>query len=355
MHNDSLDCGAPVVASRHRKATLESVAAQSNVSKITVSRAFTHPEKVHPDTLKRVLDAAESMGYIVNAAARTLRAKASKTIGIVNPDMSNPFFGQLAKEMTLAAHKEGYDTLIFDSYESQEIENRIIDKLIGYGVDAIILSVISSDRSYYPAYLKRLEILNIPVVLVDRDLNVKNCSGVYIDNLDCGLQAGRYLLSKQVNRVVVVSGPEDSNVSRDRIIGISAVLQGAIENLDILHADFFMMPAYQVTSRYIESNPLPDYFVGTNNQISLGIIKSCIDHKIKPQKDVSLFSIDEIPDANIYGFSFPCIAHNMNEIAYQALNLAIRRATDADVEPSKVIIRGKVIYPGSVTALPSKG
>ncbi len=329
--------------SRLEKVTLESIAARLNVSKITVSRAFTHPDKVHPDTLKRVLDAAESMGYIVNAAARTLRAKASKTIGIVNPDMSHPFFGQLAKEMTLEAHKAGYDTLIYDSFESQALENRIIDKLIGYGVDAIILSVISSDRSYYPAYLQRLETLNIPVVLVDREINVKHCSGVYIDNFDCGLQAGRYLVSKQVKHVVVVSGPEDSDVSRDRIIGISAALQGAIERLDILHADFYRVPAYQATSRYIESSPLPDYFVGANSQISLGIIKSCIDHKLKPQKDVSLFSIDELPDADVYGFSFPCIAHNINEIAYQALNLAIRRATDGGDEPSKVIIRGKVM------------
>ncbi|WP_413741574.1 LacI family DNA-binding transcriptional regulator [Sodalis sp. RH15] len=332
-----------MAASRLEKVTLESVAARLNVSRITVSRAFTHPEKVHPDTLKRVLAAAESMGYIVNAAARILRANASKTIGIVNPDMSHPFFGQLAREMTLEAHKAGYDTLIYDSFESQEIENRIIDKLIGYGVDAIILSVISSDRSYHPAYLKRLETLDIPVVLVDRDLSARHCSGVYIDNLDCGLQAGRYLLSKQVKHVVVVSGPKDSNVSRDRIIGISAALQGGIERLDILHADFYMMPAYRAASRYIESCPLPDYFVGTNSQISLGIIKSCIDHKLTPQKDVSLLSIDEIPDADIYGFSFPCIAHNTHEIAYQALNLAIRRATDAGVKPSKVIIRGKLM------------
>lgn len=76
---------------RKVKATLESVAMQSNVSKITVSRAFSHPDKVHPETLKRVLETAAEMGYVVNTAARNLRARDSKTIGIVNPDMNNPF------------------------------------------------------------------------------------------------------------------------------------------------------------------------------------------------------------------------------------------------------------------------
>jgi len=80
-----------LAAGRGRKATLASVAAQANVSKITASRAFSQPEKVHPETLQRIRDTAEQLGYVVNAAARNLRAKASKTIGIVNPDMANPF------------------------------------------------------------------------------------------------------------------------------------------------------------------------------------------------------------------------------------------------------------------------
>jgi len=325
------------------KATLSSVAAQSNVSKITVSRAFSHPDKVHPETLKRVLETAAEMGYVVNTAARNLRARDSKTIGIVNPDMGNPFFGGLTRLMTLEAEKAGYDTLIFDSRESQEHENRIIDKLIGYNVDAIVLSVISSDRNYQPAYMAQLEALNIPVILVDRELDISSCSGVYIDNLDCGLQAGRYLLDRNAQRVVVVSGPEDSNVARERVTGLSAALAGKVASFEVLYADFYMDIAASVTSDYLQNNPPPDFFVGCNNQISLGIIKSCIDRQLQPMKDVSLFSIDEVSHAAIYGFSFPCISHDLHEMAWQVINLAIRRATESDIKPGKVIVRGKVL------------
>ncbi|MBK0003784.1 LacI family DNA-binding transcriptional regulator [Erwinia sp. S38] len=325
------------------KATLSSVAAQSNVSKITVSRAFSHPDKVHPETLKRVLETASEMGYVVNTAARNLRARDSKTIGIVNPDMGNPFFGGLTRLMTLEAEKAGYDTLIFDSRESQEHENRIIDKLIGYNVDAIVLSVISSDRNYQPAYMAQLEALNIPVILVDRELDISSCSGVYIDNLDCGLQAGRYLLDRKAQRVVVVSGPEDSNVARERVTGLSAALAGKVASFEVLYADFYMDIAARVTSDYLQNNPPPDFFVGCNNQISLGIIKSCIDRQLQPMKDVSLFSIDEVSHAAIYGFNFPCISHDLHEMAWQVINLAIRRATESDIKPGKVIVRGKML------------
>ena len=331
-----------MVVARARKATLASVAAQSGVSKITASRAFSQPEKVHPETLQRILETAELLGYVVNTAARNLRSNTSKTIGIVNPDMANPFFGGLTRLITLEAQKRGYDTLVFDSYESQETEDRIIEKLIGYNVDAIILSVISNDHHYYPEYLNRLEMLNIPVVLVDRELNALHCSGVYIDNLDCGLQTGRWLLEQKAQRIVVVSGPENSNVARERVTGLQAALQGKIASLEVLYADFFMDAAWQETSRWLNNNPAPDYFVGCNNQISLGIIKACIEHKLKLTEQVSLFSIDEVSHAGIYGFRFPCISHDLQEIAWQALNLAIRRITDSESKPGKVIIRGKV-------------
>ncbi|OMQ25787.1 LacI family DNA-binding transcriptional regulator [Serratia oryzae] len=328
---------------RPQKATLESVATLANVSKITVSRAFSQPDKVHPETLRRILSMAESVGYVVNRAARNLRTNTSKTIGIVNPDMTNPFFGTLTKLMTLEAQKAGYDTLAFDSYESQMNEDRIIDKLIGYNVDAIILSVLSSDRNYLPGYLKNLEKLGIPVILVDRELVGADCSGVYIDNLDCGLQAGRYLIEQHCQKVVVVSGPDDSNVARERITGLTAALQGKVTSLDVIYADFYMDAALQVTSDYLSHHQAPDYFVGCNNQISLGIIKACMDHQLILMKDVSLFSIDEVSYASIYGFNFPYISHDLYEIAWQAVGLAIRRAVDHNVKPGKVIVRGKLI------------
>lgn len=332
-----------MAAGRGRKATLASVAAQANVSKITASRAFSQPDKVHPETLQRIRDTAEQLGYVVNTAARSLRARSSKTIGIVNPDMANPFFGGLTRLMTQEAQKMGYDTLVFDSSESQETEDRIIDKLIGYNVDAIILSVISNDQHYQPAYLKRLETLNIPVVLVDRELDSRHCSGVYIDNLDCGLQAGRWLLEQHAQRVVVVSGPEHSNVARERVLGLQAALQGKVQSLDVLHADFFMNIAWQETSRWLSQNAAPDYFVGCNNQISLGIVKACIEHKLALTQQVALFGIDEVSHAEIYGFHFPCVSHDLQEIAWQAMNLAIRRVADPDIKPGKVIVRGKVL------------
>ncbi|MLO26080.1 LacI family transcriptional regulator, partial [Salmonella enterica subsp. enterica] len=307
--------------SNKNKTTLATVAARANVSVITASRAFSQPEKVSPETLKRIQKSAEELGYILNASARNLRAKKSKTIGVVTPDMVNPFFSRLTQIISHEARKRKYDTLIFDTCESQEIEKHIIEKLIGYNVDAIILAVISSDRHYQPPYLHQLKILGIPVVLIDRELDTDYCSGVFIDNFDCGVQAGNWIMKQGVRHVVVVSGPENSNVSYERVMGIQSILQHRIPSLNILQADFFMEMAWNKTKHWLENNAAPDYFIACNNQISQGIIKACIEKSV--MQKTSLFSIDMVTYSDVFGFHFPCICHNLHEIALQAIKLVI--------------------------------
>ncbi|BEL80673.1 hypothetical protein SM12BL3_19800 [Serratia marcescens] len=78
-------------------------------------------------------------------------------------------------------------------------------------------------------------------------------------------------------------------------------------------------------SRWLANHRAPDFFVGCNNQISLGPIKACIEHRLPLMQDVALFSIDEVSHAEIYGFHFSCVPHDLQELAWQALNLAICR------------------------------
>lgn len=86
------------------------------------------------------------------------------------------------------------------------------------------------------------------------------------------------------------------------------------------------------TKCWLENNTVPD-FLACNNQISYGIIKACIEKRVMQQ--TSLFSIDRITYADVYGFHFPCIHHNYQEIALQAINLAIRSIEEPEVKAKK--------------------
>ncbi|WP_106476006.1 LacI family DNA-binding transcriptional regulator [Phytohalomonas tamaricis] len=322
------------------KVRLEDVAQAANVSKITVSRAFTAPDKVHPDTREHILSVARELNYTSSNSTPSAKTPSTRTLGIVNPNMSNPFFSGITKEMTLTARACGFEVLMFDSYESEELESAAIARLIDYRVDAVILSVISSDAHYHPAYFEKLAKADIPVVLVDREINAPHHGGVYIDNLDCGYQAGAYMLRQGVKNVMVVSGPADSLVSIGRNSGIREAIGRNDTALDVYYTDFTMEPAYRQMSDYLSRHAPPAGIIGINNQITMGILKACYEHNVIPQRDTLVFGIDEMPYAEVFGLDLPCIHHDIKEIGQQAVDLALRAIETRASTGPRIIVRG---------------
>lgn len=325
-----------------KRITLSDIAERTGVSTITVSRAFSDPEKLKPETCSLIHQVANELGYSPNRAASALRTQSSKIIGVVNPNMSNPFFGLITKAIAKHARHQGYDILMFDSYENEEVENNAINSLISYGTDGIILSVISSSMHYRPEYLEKLEANNIPVVLLDRELINTSYNGVYIDNLDSGNQLGNAIASDIPEDVdiTIIAGPRDSLVSQNRISGLRAALYD--RRISIHYADFNFEPAHQLARELLQQQPTPRVVVGLNNQIMLGVLKACSELGVTPQKEIALYSIDKIPYSDVFGLNIPCIVHNLDEIAYQAVSLIIR-AIKGDVDSgrqNKVMIQG---------------
>jgi LacI family transcriptional regulator len=323
------------------RTTLEDIARLAGVSKITVSRAFSSPDKVHAETRTQILRIARELNYVPQSGARDTAV--TRTLGVVNPNMGNPFFGRLTREITLAARARGYTVLVFDSYESETLEAEAIGKLIEFSVDAVILSVISSDIDYHPAYLDRLATAGIPVVLVDRELKAAHYGGVYIDNLDCGYQAGRYCLEQGLTQLLAVSGPADSMVSIGRMSGIREAIGGRQITLDVVYSDFSFEPAYDALREYLRDHPWPQGIIGANNQITMAVLKLCHERGVAPQRDIQLFSIDDIEHSDVFGLQIPCIHHNLPEIAQQALQLALAAIQSPEQRGFRTVVRGQLL------------
>ncbi|MED5499297.1 LacI family DNA-binding transcriptional regulator [Salinicola sp. MIT1003] len=324
------------------RTTLADIARQAGVSKITVSRTFSSPEKVHAETRDQILRIARELNYVSPSQTTQRETAVTRTLGVVNPNMNNPFFGRMTREITLAARARGYTVLVFDSYESETLEAEAIGKLIEFSVDAVILSVISSDIDYHPAYLDRLEAAGIPVVLVDRELKAAHYGGVYIDNLDCGYQAGRYCLEQGLEKLLAVSGPADSMVSIGRMSGLREAIGSRRISLDVVYSDFSFEPAYQALREYLQEHPWPEGIIGANNQITMAVLKLCHEQGIVPQQDVQLFSIDDIEHSDVFGLHIPCIHHNLPEIAQQALQLALAAIQSPEQRGFRTVVRGQL-------------
>ena len=323
------------------RARLEDVAREAGVSRVTVSRAFSNPDSVHPETLVRVHEVAERIGYRPHRRTRIRPSPQiparHQRIGVVMPNLNNPFFGHIGQSLSKVGLDHEVDILVLDSYESEAQEQVAVERLLALGIDALIIAVISSDADYHPGWASRLEQSGIPVILLDREIDIAHAGGVYIDNTDCGYQAGAWMVSHNAGNVLVISGPGDSRVSIGRTSGIREAL-GATP-IRVHYADFTMEPAYHFMKDVLSQGDTPEGVIAVNNQIALGIIKACLEAGVVPGRNLLLFSIDEVPYAEVFGYHFSCMKMNTEEVATRAMALALQAINKSSPDGGRIIVK----------------
>ena len=126
-----------------KQATIKDVAAMAGVSAATVSRALDDRPEISAETKEKVREACRCLGYVPNAAARGLTGRKTHVIGMVVPDVSNPYFSGMATAIEARAAQEGYRVLLSNSMRSEEQEIRAIDQFLARQIDGLLVAAIS--------------------------------------------------------------------------------------------------------------------------------------------------------------------------------------------------------------------
>ncbi|MBD1567292.1 LacI family DNA-binding transcriptional regulator [Vibrio sp. SA48] len=291
--------------------TIVDIAKRANVTNITVSRAFNKPDLVKPETRKIILEIAKELNYIPNVFAQNLKNNQSKIIGFVSDSTFNPVYGVILKRLCKMADERGYIVMIFETGGSKSAERRAVQTLFGHKASAILLSVVSDRDGYHPDYLDLAQHYNIPLVLFDRDIPGSNLPGVFLNNIEIGVRAGKYLFKKDYPSYLIFAGPKDSDISLDRISGLLGGLRLTDKTIDIIHTAYTLDDSYPLVLDYLKGlETLPDCIIGINGLISLSVIKALATLNIE---EVSLFSIDAVPYADIFDRNVPCIDNHPSE------------------------------------------
>ncbi|MBO6258589.1 MAG: LacI family DNA-binding transcriptional regulator [Succinivibrio sp.] len=299
---------------KKKNATIVDIAKIANVTNITVSRAFTKPEMVKEETRKKIYEIAKQLNYSPNAFARNLKVSQSNIIGVVTDSTYNQVYAEVVKMLCLEADKRGFTVMMFETNGSVEAEERAVDVLLSYKASGIVLSVITDNEAYSPAYIKKIKATNTPLVLLDRDLKQFDLPGVFLNNLELGIKAGRYLLSKDYNSILIFGGPEDSVITQDRISGIKRLVTPDKTLIDICYTQYGYDKARPLILKKLEKithTTLPECIVGINGPVSLAAIGAC--RTLGIHKGMQFFSFDEVPFSVDFGIKIPCIYNNPKE------------------------------------------
>jgi len=295
---------------KKKSVTISDIAKRVGMTTITVSRALSKPDLVKPATLARILEVAREMDYVPNAFARGLKRSESLIIGVI----------------------------------TASLESKAVDTLLGYRVAGIILSPVSDEPSYQPDYLERLGNGKTPVVLLDRTIHESPFSRVVLDNYHSGIQAAHYLLRQtpQLKRLLVLTGPEHSRITVERLKGLREVLAEHPQvQVEVQAGDYTLMPSYLHTLDYLAEHSAPDAIMGFNQLITLGALRALRMHNI-PHDSLTICGIDRLPFADIFGVPIACVAHDASLAGSSAVRLLLDRLEDPYKPRDKVVIAGQL-------------
>lgn len=330
--------------------TIHDVAARAGVSTATVSR-FLRGQRVRAAEPIRV--AIEELSYRPSAAAQSLKSGRTRTIGVVVPDITNPYFAAVVKGMESATRDRGYRILLGNSDESAEREGDLLADMV-HQVDGVILAP-ATEGDQTPLHLRDA---GVPVVFVDRDLvGGEHFDSVLVNNHEGGRQAARHLLALGHTRIAAINGGQDTTPGRGRREGfVQALEDGGVrmaEDHD-LAGDFREVSGYQLTLRLLSLKQPPTALFTANNLMTLGALKALHDMRVDIPRQLSLIGFDDLDTGPLLRPPLTVVDRPMVEQGVLAMRLLLRRLEerDGDRTPRRVVLGTRLVERGSTSTPP---
>lgn len=306
------------------KPTIEDVAKKAGVSVATVSRVINNQGGVRKTTEERIVKAIKELNYVRNAVARSMVRKETKTIGVIIPDICNPFFSEVVAGIESQALKQDYFVTLSSSNESKVIEKNIIHHFLERGMDGVVLT--TADES--GEVLKPLINANIPVVAVDRAIQKYEVDTVLVDNVEGSYNAVQHLINQGHRKIAIICGPLNTTPGYERFQGYrSAMEDNKLEIKDewIGYGDFMEKSGYNLTKQFYELPNKPTAIFSSNNLMSIGSVKALNDLNWKIGKEVSFIGFDDIEIATFMKPTLTMVSRPMRNIGEIAIQLLFDR------------------------------
>jgi LacI family transcriptional regulator len=300
-------------------AGIKHVAARAGVSVGTVSNVLNRPDRVGTATRARVEQAIRDLGFVRNAAASTLRAGRSTTLGLLVLDIGNPFFTDVVRGVEAAAAARGYTVLLCNADGSADRQRAHLRFLEEQGVDGVLITPVDDDTSA----LDRLRAKGTAVVLVDEPGHGEICS-VAVDDFRGGQLAGEHLLAQGRTRIAYVTGPPSIRQSAERGRGlVRAVGRRAVRPvvLSALTGAEGWAAVDLVLSEEVDS------VFCANDVLALGLLGGLLERGISVPDDLALIGYDDIAFAATAAVPLTSVQQPAQQIGRTAAELLLDELT----------------------------
>ncbi len=273
--------------------TIKDVAALAGVSFTTVSHVLNNTRPVSADARARVLAAVDEIGYFPSAVARSLRRSETKIVGVLVPNVRNPFFAELVVGVEACCRQAGYSVFLCNSDNDPKHQQAYMRTLLEKRIDGLLLSS-AGDTETLAATFRHA---SVPVVTVDRLVPGARADRVSVNNQLGALEAVRHLLALGHRRIGCVSGPAEFEVTQERVAGWRTALQEAgIEPRPdwLVESDFSTAGGYEAVKALLRRQPeLTAVFTG-NDLMAMGALRAAAELGLSVPSQLSVVGFDAI-------------------------------------------------------------
>lgn len=329
---------------------ISDIAKKAGVSTATVSRVLNNSPLVKSKTKEQVMAVIEEHGYTPSAVAKSLSIRATHNVGVIFPDIENPFFSGALKGVTQIAEQNLYNVFFFNTDEAIWREHNFLAVARAQRLDGVIISPVDGRDKTTRSILEEFERQGIAVVLFDRRLSSGNFSSVQTENKNGAYMAVRQLITEGHQKIAIIEGSPANTPVYERSEGYLQALAEAgipVRKEYVLRADQKSELAYQAAKQLMESGAPPTAVFACNNMMTLGCLRYFTEKGIVIGRDISLMGFDDIETLRLIDYGLSVVDRSDREMGRLAMELLLERLKTPGQEVRTVTVPAHLILRGS--------
>lgn len=300
--------------------TIKDIAKALNLSTSTVSRALRGSYEINPETKRLVMEYAEKYNYRPNPIALSLKENKSRSIGVIVPEIDNPFFSQAINGIEAISYNRGYHVVIFQSHESYEREVVNVQHIASRRVDGLLISL--SGQTKDVTHLRELHDKGMPMVLFDRISDDIDTHKVIADNFEGSFTGTEHLIREGRRRIAHVAASPYLSITKERVKGYIAALNKydiPVDEALIKYCNYGLPDIEIVIDQLLANDNPPEAIVTASDRLALGCLTTLKKKNIAIPKDMAMVGFTNLKVASM-------LSPAMSTIVQPALEMGQRSA-----------------------------
>ena len=335
-------------------ATMKDIARQTGLGLATISSYFNGGNVREKNRIK-IEAAIEELHYEVNEVARGLKTNATRTIGVVIPELNNTFCAEIITGMEDVLRSHGYATIVCDCRTDRKLEQEAVEFLIRRRVDGIINMPVDEEGKH----LRKFQKTGKPIVLIDRRIQGISCDSVLVDNRKAAEDAVQCFIKNGHRNIGIIGGPEGIFTAQERLAGYSKALKEAgipIRGSLIFHGDYTIQGGVRGLEELVRSNPDMSAVFVTNYEMTMGAMIGVNELGIKIPEQLSVIGFDNLQFARACNPKLTIVSQPTDGIAREVARIMLEHLENGKQENEECFsekLQTEIIEGKSVSFLPN--